>query len=107
MFKRIYTSLFIATVFIFTFNSCNFIKTNKIPTKYELSIKSLEQELRICFYMQDKYFDLVNTDVKNLANQRDKWFKTAQDKALLTIKLLDKYNNCEIERDILLKQLSY
>lgn len=107
MFKRTYTSLFIATVFIFTFNSCNFIKTNKIPTKYELSIKSLEQELRICFYMQDKCSDLVGTDVKNITSQRDKWFKTAQGEALLAIKMLDKYNSCKIERDLLLEQLSY
>ena len=104
MFKGTYISLFI--VILFMLNSCKFIKTNN-PINCELSIKSLEQELKICFYMQDKCSDLVGANVKNLASQRDKWFKIAQDEALLAIKMLDKYNNCEIERDILLKQLSY
>ncbi len=107
MFNRTYISLFTVIAFIFAINSSESTKINGIPANCEPSIKSLEQELKICFYMQDKCSDLIGADIKSLGNKVDRWRQIAGRKALLAIDMLDKYNSCELEKDILLKQLDH
>ena len=57
--------------------------------------------------MQDKCSDLIGADIKSLGNKVDRWRQIAGRKALLAIDMLDKYNSCELEKDILLKQLDH
>jgi len=39
----------------------------------EPSIRSLEQELRTCFYHSDKILELVGIDVFDISRKRDMW----------------------------------
>ena len=61
----------------------------------EPSIRSLEQELKICFYHNNNLLDLVGIDQVKIAAERDMW-KDRSVKASIKIDKLEKENkNCQ------------
>lgn len=110
--------IIICLAFIYKADIYSYIKASKkstpqylngAPIECEPSIKSLEQELKICFRTQDKCIELYGHDVDpiiaivNCEEQKNYWSNRAYKEAKRTNELIDKLHNCKTDKEILLE----